>query len=50
MTDYPKMYHVLFNAITDALRQMEDRNTSEAAQILISAQQQTEEIYIGTAE
>ena len=47
MTDYPKMYRILFNAITDALQR---DNITDAAQILITAQQQTEEIYIATTE
>lgn len=40
---YKKMYYCLFNAITNALEQ----NDYEAAkQLLITAQQKTEDIYI----
>ena len=49
MPDYEKMYHLLFNAITDALNQLEAQNYSDVKDALISAQQKAEEIYI-TAE
>ena len=49
MPDYEKMYHLLFNAITDALTQMESQNYGNVKDALISAQQKAEEIYI-TAE
>ena len=46
MTDYQKMYTTLFNAVTDALEKMEVQNYGDAKELLISAQQKTEEIYI----
>ena len=46
MPDYEKMYHLLFNAITDALEQIEQQNLGIAKDQLISAQQKTEELYI----
>ena len=49
MPDYEKMYHSLFNAITDALEQIEQQNFGSAKDLLIAAQQKAEEIYI-TAE
>ncbi len=49
MPDYEKMYHLLFNAITDALEQIERQNLGAAKDQLIFAQQKAEEIYI-TAE
>ena len=49
MANYDKMYSLLFNAITDALEKREKQNLGEAKDILISAQQKAEEIYI-TAE
>ena len=49
MANYDKMYSLLFNAITDALEQIEQQNFGSAKELLISAQQQAEEIYI-TAE
>ena len=49
MEEYKKMYLLLFNAITDALEQMEQQNYGTAKDLLIAAQQPAEEIYI-TAE
>ncbi len=46
--EYEKMYHLLFNAITDALEQIEKQNLGTAKELLISAQQKAEEIYITT--
>ena len=45
MEDYTKLYHLLFNAITDALEQIDAQNFG-SAKALISAQQKAEEIYI----
>ena len=36
--DYQKMYTTLFNAITDALSQIETQNYGDAKETLISAQ------------
>lgn len=47
---YQKMYTTLFNAITDALEQMEKGNSTEAASLLKRAQQSTEDQYINAAE
>ncbi len=47
--NYEKMYHLLFNAITDALEQMEKQNLGSAKDLLTSAQQKTEEIYMESA-
>ena len=44
--NYEKMYHLLFNAITDALKQMEKQNLGSAKDLLTTAQQKTEEIYM----
>ena len=49
MANYEKMYSTLFNAITDALEQIEQQNYGSAKDLLIAAQQKAEEIYI-TAE
>ena len=43
---YQKMYTTLFNAITDALELMEDREYDAARLRLMAAQQETEELYI----
>ncbi len=40
---YKKMYGVLFNAATDIIEETDDEQTK---QILIQAQQKTEEIYM----
>ena len=44
------MYTTLFNAITDALNMMDDRDYAAARLRLISAQRKTEEIYISADE
>ena len=46
MADYEKMYSTLFNAITDALKNMEQQNYGCAKEILIRAQQDTEKQYM----
>lgn len=46
MEDYAKLYHLLFNAITDALEQMNAQNFGSAKETLVSAQQKAEEIFI----
>ena len=47
--EYEKLYHLLFNAITDALEKIEGQNYGDAKDLLIAAQQKAEDIYI-TAE
>ena len=44
--DYQKAYHLLFNAITDALDAMGAQNFGQARQLLISAQLQGEALFI----
>ena len=44
--NYEKLYHLLFNAITDALEHMEQQNYGTAKETLITAQQEAEEIYM----
>ena len=44
--NYERLYHLLFNAITDALEQMEQQNYGTAKETLITAQQEAEEIYM----
>ena len=43
---YKKMYFCLFNAITDALRELEKHHTLSAKLILQHAQRRTEEMYM----
>ena len=50
MPDHQKMYLLLFNAITDALEQLDAQNHGEARNTLIAAQQKAEEIYMGSAD
>ena len=44
--DYKKMYITLFNAVTDALEQMEKQNFGIAADIIKNAQIKCEDIFI----
>ena len=46
MENYQKMDSTLFNAITDALAQIEKQNYGDAKSTLIAAQQKAEEMYI----
>ena len=48
MVDYEKLYHTLFNAVTDALEQLEDRNYGDAEDMLKAAQRTVEELYMET--
>ena len=50
MPDYEKLYHLLFNAITDAVDELEQGDAQTARAILIRAQQQAEELYIAAGE
>ena len=43
---YEELYHLLFNAATDALRAMEQENFGQAKGLLVRAQQACEERYI----
>lgn len=49
MTD-TELYHLLFNAITDALEAIQKLNIGEAKKILMEAQQKTEEAYLDREE
>ena len=48
--DYQKLYTCLFNAITDAIGQLEQQNYGTAKTILMQAQQKTEEVYMADRE
>ena len=50
MPDYKRLYHVMFNAATDALEAVERRNYGQAAETLARAQQDAEELYLGSEE
>ena len=46
MTDYKKLYHLLFNAITDALDRIDHLELTSAVQRLKDAQIKAEEIVL----
>ncbi len=50
MPDYEKMYFALFSAICKAIEPIDETNYGIAKQCLIRAQQETEELYIMSAE
>lgn len=43
---YKQLYFKLFNALTDAIRALEQKDTARAWEILMMAQRETEELYI----
>ncbi len=46
MPDYEKLYHLLFNAITDAVERIAQGEPESARFLLIRAQQAAEEAYL----
>ena len=50
MPNYEKLYHLLFNAITDALDKVDAGETEAARFLLIRAQQEAEEQYLAAEE
>ncbi len=48
--DDAQLYHLLFNAITDAIEAMEKMNWGQALEILKQSQQKSEEAYLKRAE
>ena len=50
MANYQKLYTLLFNAITDALEELEQLNVGSARERLMTAQQQAEELYLECGE
>lgn len=49
MPNYQKMYILLFNAMTDALKALEHNESRLAKSIIVHAQQQTELLYVFAA-
>ena len=47
---YQKMYLTLFNAVTDALAALEAQNIGQAKDLLVTAQQVCEELYLDAEE
>ena len=50
MPDYGKLYSLLFNAVTDALDEIERMNFGQAKAVLVAAQQMAEEVYISDGD
>lgn len=50
MPNYQKMYVIAFNAISDALEELDKLNIGAAKRQLREAQYHTEELYISQAE
>ena len=50
MEPYKKMYTLLFNAITDALKHIDEANYGLAAEILKRAQQEAEDRFLDAEE
>lgn len=46
MNEFQKSYCILFNACTDALRALEERNYGQARQLLMEGQQRAEGAYL----
>lgn len=46
MEDYKKMYFGLFNAVSDAIVEIEERNYGAAKKLLVQAQRTAEEQYL----
>ena len=47
--DYAKLYHMMFNAATDAISAIDSSHYGAARALLVKAQQDAEELYIETA-
>ena len=47
---YQRMYVLLFNAVTDAIELLQRDDFAAAAETLIMAQKETEELYIQSGE
>lgn len=47
---YKKLYYYLFNMVSDAIEMIDNGQCNMAREILIKAQQETEEIYISAHE
>ena len=50
MVDYEKLYRILFNGITDAIRDIDHDHFGLAKARLVSTQQKAEELYINEEE
>ncbi len=50
MLDFEKLYHIMFNAATDAVNELDGGNTGKARETLVDAQRLAEETYIMQAD
>lgn len=50
MEPYKEMYLKLFNSVTDSIEQIRSQNFGMAMEILIKAQQDSEELYISSGQ
>ena len=50
MVHYQKLYTTLFNAITDALEELEQHNVGRAKEVLRRAQRESEDLYLDSEE
>lgn len=48
--DYKKLYHLMFNAATDAIRLLDNKDIERAHEKLADAQCETEKMYINSSE
>ena len=46
MADYKHMYHILLQAMEKAIASIDKANYGEARQVLITAEQEAEDVYI----
>ena len=46
MSVYQNIYLKLFNAVTDAIRELDGKNPDKARQILVDAQRKCEDVYM----
>ena len=47
---YQKLYFMLFNAVTDAIRHLEKKDAVRAWEVLLRAQQRAEELFLEEEE
>ena len=50
MQTYEELYHLMFNAATDAKQKLDECNYGTAKDILIDAQRLAEELYISSSD
>ena len=48
--NWERLYHLLFNRITDALEELDRRNYGNAGELLREAQREAEELYLEEEE